>query len=536
MVTAIGGVGYGMAARQSVLSLLDHTDFRVIVGCDEHTAPLIPASPRVTTVPLCPRGDHRAAPFLAKFDLWRRALDEPDARLLLHLDADAVLTRHTGAADLDHALGSRQLGMVEQTSITGSTMDRVSFLGHFREHSLAYLAPEWQAPPVANFRFHNSGLVVFRSLELRNFLGWADAVAASTDGSHTVGEHMIADQDYLQVWTNVLRRGHCADLDWSWNHCRWWDEDFPRSGDRVRHFSNFCNGPPFSTAVAMERARTGGSRTDADTGPRLTAVVVTHESSATIGDCLGALMNIPDIRVVVVDNDSSDGTVSQTDGADTVLLNDRNIGFGAAVGRALESVTTDVMCLVNPDCFVTDEAISESLRVFESAPRSVVVPRYVHADGSVVHGRRPGYTRRRLRSDILDSAGRLQAASRLRDDAADDPGWHWPLAALMTVRVDVFREIGGFDPAYFCYMEDVEFGRACTAAGVGIVEIDAPVVHLGASGSAVSDHDRVRLLDRARLTYARRHHGTVFAQFLRALAGVLALRRFIGRDTRGGHR
>jgi len=536
MVTAIGGVGYGMAARQSVFSLLDHTDFRVMVGCDDITAPLIPASPRVTTVDLGARTGHRAAPFLAKFDLWRRAVDEPDARLLLHLDADAVLTRHTGAADLDHALGPGQLGMVEQTSITGSTMDRVSFLRHFREHSLAYLAPAWPAPSTENFRFHNSGLVVFRSLELRNFLGWADAIAASTDGSHTVGEHMIADQDYLQVWTNIFRRGRCSDLDWSWNHCRWWDEDYPRPDDRVRHFSNFCDGPAFSTAVAMERARTGGSRADTNTGPRLTAVVVTHESSATIGDCLGALANIPDIRVVVVDNDSSDGTVSLTDGADTILHNDRNVGFGAAVGRALESVTTDVMCLVNPDCFVTEEAISESLRVLESAPRSVVVPRYVHADGSVVHGRRPGYTRRRLRSDILESAGRLQAASRLRHDDADDPGWHWPLAALMTVRVDVFREVGGFDPAYFCYMEDVEFGRACTAAGVDIVEIDVPVVHLGASGSAVSDRHRVRLLDRARLTYARRHHGAGYALFLRVLAGTLALRRSVGRDTRGGRR
>lgn len=526
MVTTIGSVNYGLAARQTVKSLLDHTDFRLVVGCDHRTRALIPDSARVTAVHVAPTASGRAGPFLAKFETWARAVDMPDARILLHVDADAVLTRALTPADIDTALGRGQLAMVEQTTITGSTMNRESFHRHYLQHSHAFLAPDHPVPDLETFRFHNSGFVVFRSLELRNFLEWAGRTRDTTDGSHTVGEHMIADQDYLQVWTNVFRRGACTDLDWSWNHCEWWDAEFPRPDPRILHFSNFCNGPGIGTAVVMERARGATVPPGSEDEIRVTALVVTHQSAGTISDCLSALSNVPGVRVLVVDNASTDATRSLTASSATTL-NDRNIGFGAAVNQIVlgDSVTSEVICLVNPDCFVTAEAIEESLRVLRSEPRSVVVPRFVHSDGSVVNGRQPGYTKDKLRADILESNGRPERSARLRLGDIDDRSWHWPLAAFMMVRTDVFRSIGGFDPSYFCYMEDVELGLACAAASIDVIEIDVPVVHLGASGSSISIHRRTRLLDRSRLTFARRHHGLVFAARLWILRTTLRVRR-----------
>jgi len=526
MVTAVGTVGYGAAARQTVLSLLDHTGFPVVVGCDEVTEALVPRSPRVRIEKVRAGTGARAEPFLAKFATWQAALAHPGAKVFLHLDADAVLARPLTAADVATALGGASLAMVEQTTITGSTMGRPDFLRHFVDHSLAYLAPALPAPDLAEFRFHNSGVILFGALELRNFLHWAAATRAASDGTHHVGAHMIADQDYLQVWANVLRRGRCAELDGGWNHCTWWDADFPRPDARIVHFSNFCNGPPFATVRHMEATRGAAPPVHAP----VSFLVVTHDSAATIRDGLDVLATFDGAEVVVVDNASTDGTADLLGGV-RVIRNPTNVGFAAAVAQAAEVADGSVLCLVNPDCFPSGEFLDAALATLGRAPRTVVVPRYVHADGAVVAGRQPGYTRRKLLGDLCETNG-VPRRGPLGDERRHDTTWHWPLAACMVVPADVFAELGGLDPAYFCYMEDVEFGHACRRAGVAVAEVDVPVVHLGAAGSAVTSDRRRALLDRARLAYARRHHGTAFALQLAVLRRALRAARTVRRSVR----
>ena len=526
MVTAVGAVGYGAAARQTVLSLLEHTAFPVVVGCDEVTEALVPRSPRVRIERVRAASGARAEPFLAKFATWQAALAHPGAKVFVHLDADAVLARPLTAAEVATALGGSSLAMVEQTTITGSTMGRPEFLRHFVEHSMAYLAPVHPVPELHEFRFHNSGVILFGALELRNFLHWAAATRAASDGSHHVGAHMIADQDYLQVWANVLRRGRCAELGSEWNHCAWWDADFPRPDARVVHFSNFCNGPPFATARRMESTR--GVATPVE--ERVSFLVVTHDSANTIRDGLDVLATFDGAEVVVVDNASKDGTVDLLEGA-RVIRNATNVGFASAVAQAVEVATGSVLCLVNPDCFPTGEFLNAALVTLGRAPRTVVVPAYVHADGNVVAGRQLGYTRRKLFGDICETNG-IRLRGVLADGRRHDTTWHWPLAACLVVRADVFADLGGMDPGYFCYMEDVDFGQKCHRVGVDIVEVDVPVVHLGAAGSAVTADRRLALLDGARLAYARNHYGMAFALQLAALRRVLQVARAVLRSVR----
>lgn len=526
MVTAVGAVGYGAAARQTVLSLLEHTSFPVVVGCDEVTEALVPRSPRVRIEQVQVGSGARAEPFLAKFATWQAALAHPGAKMFIHLDADAVLARPLTAVEVAIAVGGSSLAMVEQTTITGSTMGRPEFLRHFVEHSMAYLAPVYPVPELHDFRFHNSGVILFRALELRNFLHWSAATRAASDGSHHVGAHMVADQDYLQVWANVLRRGRCAELGSEWNHCAWWDADFPRPDARIVHFSNFCNGPPFATARRMEVTRGAVS----PLRELVSFLVVTHDSVETIRDVLGVLATFDGAEVVVVDNASKDGTVDLLEGA-RVIRNETNVGFAVAVAQAADVATGSVLCLVNPDCFPTGEFLDSALKTLESASRTVVVPAYVHADGSVVAGRQPGYTRRKLLGDLCETNG-VPRRGPLADGRRHDTTWYWPLAACLVVRADVFTELGGLDPAYFCYMEDVELGHACRRAGVEIAEVDVPVVHLGASGSAVTPDRRHVLLDKARLLYARNHYGSAFAVQLALLRRFLRASRTLRRSLR----
>lgn len=258
----VGGTAeYAKAARETVLSVLDHSPFEVFVAHTIPVAAVLPRSRRVHTLPLnVPNRAHRAYRFLQKFEALDGVLERYRGDFVIMLDADAVLTRALSDADLGAALGKRALGMVEQTGIVRSTMGRVEFLEHYRRHSLAFIAPAAVAPELDGFRFYNSGVVLARRAEMARIVAWARQHIAASDRDHQVGEHMIADQDYFQVWVNNLHPQSCAELPWSWNHCELWDDGFPRDGLRVAHFSNFCNGPVQQTAERMAALRRRGLR------------------------------------------------------------------------------------------------------------------------------------------------------------------------------------------------------------------------------------------------------------------------------------
>ena len=79
--------------------------------------------------------------------------------------------------------------------------------------------------------------------------------------------HMLADQDYLRLWTNSRHPGSCTTLAWDWNHCEHWDDGFPRRGARIVHASNFCRGPrpagSLRLAARLAFARLGRALADA---------------------------------------------------------------------------------------------------------------------------------------------------------------------------------------------------------------------------------------------------------------------------------
>ena len=523
-VTAAGDPRYGLSARQTVRSVLDHTDFDIVVHCDAANAALMPISDRVVLDIAEMRFAHRADRFLIKFDAWRAALDRSAAEVIVHLDADAVLCAPMTDEDLTHALGAGQFAMAEQTGIIGSSMDRAAFLEHYLTHSHAFIAPLLPEPTLEEFRFFNSGVIVFRRLELENLLRWAGGLRGDLPAHHAVGEHMIADQDYLQVWGNVIRADARSELDSTWNHCPLWDGDFPRSDARVVHLSNFCNGPPVQTAIALQAHRSMESLAPVTPWSRLAFCLVTHESAATLDACLTALRAFDGAEIVVVDNASTDGTASIIDDHGLVpIRNDANLGFARGANRAAAATSREILCFINPDAFVDHESISDAVERILREPDVALVPDYVHADGRIERGVQFGYTRTKVALDVLRT-GRdprsMEWVERYVDP--EDRTWNWPIAACLLIDHRTFDRIGGFDESYFVYMEDVELGRQLQLHGGRVGSTGTTIVHLGAEGSATDRAERDRLLDDARIVFGSHRHGRSFGVLLRAMRWAVA--------------
>ncbi len=98
--------------------------------------------------------------------------------------------------------------------------------------------------------------------------------------------------------------------------------------------------------------------------PQLTLIFVTHNSAAIIGECLQTCMSDA-VSIIIADNASTDDTRSIARSicpqAQILALPD-NLGYGAAVNRAIAQTTTPYALLLNPDVLASPDAITRLLQ------------------------------------------------------------------------------------------------------------------------------------------------------------------------------
>lgn len=518
-VIAHGDPNYRSAAVGAALAILEHTDWELVLVSDAPIPAVVADDPRVSGLRFEPPpvGD-RAVRFLAKFDALERALAISDAPLVALLDADTRIVRRTTADDVADALGGLSMGMVEQTGIRGSGMDRSRFREHYRDVSLAFIDSTAPVPALEDFRFFNSGVMFGRREAIVDLVRTTRARIERRTDAHVVGEHMVTDQDYFQHWANTLYPGACAELSWEWNHCEWWDDDFPAAGARILHFSNFCLGP---TREALERMDETAALLADPEGSLVSAVVVTHRSAACIAACVRALRLSGVSHIVVVDNASSDESadIAERLGCDVVRL-PRNHGFAVAANAGARLCRTPTIAFVNPDCIVDVATVRRGAKLCAASTPTCAVPDFLDVDGTITRGVQGGYTPRILIAAVR--ASRTGKPVSARSKSWEDSAWNWPLGACLFVGRRAFRATGGFDEAYFLYMEDVDFGRRWCERGGLVLSTETIVEHAAQTGSDVPSVDRVRQLNRARLRFARERFGPLTAwRVQRATGGHL---------------
>lgn len=246
-------------------------------------------------------------------------------------------------------------------------------------------------------------------------------------------------------------------------------------------------------------------------------VIVTFESAACLPACLAGIGPERLASTLVVDNASSDASaaVARSLGARALACGE-NLGFGRAATLGARRLDTSLLCFLNPDCEPLPALFEAGIAALRDAPRRCAAPVLVEAGGAIA-GAQPGYTRTKLLADLVESNyGRRSATWLRRLPGHHDASWRWPHGACFFIHRDFFDELGGFDDAYFLYMEDVDLGRRIAQRGGEVVALDARLVHRGRQGARISRLERRALLDAGRLLYGRRVYGRAFGALLRA--------------------
>lgn len=245
---------------------------------------------------------------------------------------------------------------------------------------------------------------------------------------------------------------------------------------------------------------------------KITAIIVCYQSDNLIMECLTAVLATAVSKVIIWDNDPT-GTVRDKispykDSSVAYHADGNNWGFGGGVNRAIKYADTDsAYLLVNPDCFVTPEAV-EKLAAEASRPSTgVVAPRMHYLDGSpgITGGPFPTvrkelgsltnidhYLPKKLRKLVLSKLGRSTGGSyhdSMVVGPTTDMDWVSGFCLLITPRA--FREVGGFDERFFLYFEDVDICRRVAAAGFKVRLIrDISVLHLESTSTSLSGKSR----------------------------------------------
>ncbi|MDA0171509.1 glycosyltransferase family 2 protein [Solirubrobacter taibaiensis] len=235
--------------------------------------------------------------------------------------------------------------------------------------------------------------------------------------------------------------------------------------------------------------------------PQISVIVVNYRATDLLLRCLdhvAAALEPLDGEILVIDNAATGEVaraVQQRHPAVRVLEEPVNTGFSPAVVRGTRETTGEWIALVNNDADVAPDCLTRLLEAGESAPDV----------GSVA-----AQVRFTERPDVLNSAGlevdRLGVAWERLAGAPATEGAAAPrevfgaTGCVALYRRATLEAIGGFDPAFFAYLEDVDVAWRARAAGWRTVyEPRAIAHHRGSATSREGSAFKYRLVGRNRM-------------------------------------
>lgn len=246
------------------------------------------------------------------------------------------------------------------------------------------------------------------------------------------------------------------------------------------------------------------------------------------------------LEVFVVDNASKDNSVEVIKKAYpniTLIENKTNVGFGRANNQAMLIAKGDYILLLNTDAFVKPDTLQKTLKYMIAHPRcGLLGARLLGRDQEQQPSCRYFPTPFNMFAGRV-GLNRIFPGIKLIDDLNWDPSLtakcDWVPGCYYLLRKNVVKEVGGFDPIYFLYSEEVDHCFAIKKAGWDVVYFaDAPVVHIG--GESAKSVSRISTVSRqvpylqieSELLYFRKNHGfiTVLIHILMSnLADIIQL-------------
>jgi N-acetylglucosaminyl-diphospho-decaprenol L-rhamnosyltransferase len=269
--------------------------------------------------------------------------------------------------------------------------------------------------------------------------------------------------------------------------------------------------------------------------------VVTWNSRDVTVDALRRLLEVTggvDVRLLVRDNDSSDGTADAIAAAFPEAVVDpgrENLGFAAGMNTLIARSDAPWFFALNPDAWPEPGCLDVLVRAAEANPQAAAVaPRILRPDGTLEHSTLPFPS---LRVALMMAAGAQRWFPKTGRTMLLEQAWmhdeartvDWAVGAALLMRRAALEDIGGFDERFFMYVEDLEWcWRARQRGWTILFEPDAVVRHIGNVSGEQRYADR-RMAAYVSNTYRfyRDEHGAAAASAFKWLNVLGAARNYV---------
>lgn len=248
-------------------------------------------------------------------------------------------------------------------------------------------------------------------------------------------------------------------------------------------------------------------------------VIVTYNSEGEIAACLESVLaerRGVSQQIIVVDNDSRDGTVAlvrERFPEVELHLPGRNLGFAAGVNYGVDRSDAEFVLLLNPDTVIVRNAIDTVVEFAREHPRyGIYGGRTLTPDGDLEPSCCWGAPT--LWSMFLFAFGLTTLAPQNRLLDPESLG-SWQRDTVREVGVvtgcfllaprKVWNELGGLDVRYFMYGEDADLAMRARAAGYApVICPTAELIHEVGKSSDTPVH-KTLLLYRGKASLVRTH-------------------------------
>lgn len=241
------------------------------------------------------------------------------------------------------------------------------------------------------------------------------------------------------------------------------------------------------------------------------------------------------VQVVLSDNGSTDGAPEQAARRDNVRLLPAgdNLGYGAGANRGAAALGDEVGWVVvsNTDISWAPGALDELLAAARRWPTAAAFgPLIREPSGEVYPSAR---TLPALGSGVGHAVlGKVwpgnpwSRAYRQSHTEVSERAAGWLSGSCTLFRREAFEAVGGFDPRYFMYFEDVDLGDRLGRAGwLNVYVPSAEVTHVGGHSTGRVSAKMLAAHHTSAYQYlADRHRGPLWAPVLAVIKLGLALR------------
>lgn len=218
--------------------------------------------------------------------------------------------------------------------------------------------------------------------------------------------------------------------------------------------------------------------------PKVSVIIVTYNAMKWAEKCFSSLKSssVP-VECIVIDNGSTDGTqnfITTHFPEVNFIQSEKNLGFGKANNIGIEKAYkngADFFYLMNQDAWIYPNSLEKLLNVYEKHPnpKEIGILSPMHLDGSeqlldifldkyIAHN----FEKTRLISDLYFQKTKSFYEMNFINAA------HWLIPR------DTIETVGGFNPYFFHYGEDIEYVNRVHFHQKKILLVpDSKVVHDG---------------------------------------------------------